>query len=176
MQRGLAVAVALGGAELERGAGQLERRLELAARAVREREVVERGDAGARVAGRLGEREAAAEVLERVGRGAAAGGERAEQVVGLAERARVARVLGQRAGALGELGGARRVAAVVGAQRQVGADPRAAREVVLGGRGQRGLEVRRGERPLAAAVADLAEPVLDRARAPAGAEWAAAVS
>ena len=95
VQRCLAVAVALGGAEVERGTGQLERRLELAARAVGEREVVEGGDAGARVVGRLGELQRAAQVVERVGGGAAAGGERAEQVVGLAERARVAGLLGQ---------------------------------------------------------------------------------
>ena len=151
-------------------------RLELAARAVGEREVVERGDAGARVAGRLGERDAAAEVLERVGGVAAAGGERAEQVVGLAERARVAGLLGQRAGALGELGGARRVAAVVGGEAEVGADARAGAEVGLGGGGERGLEVRGRERPLAAAVVDLAEAVLDRRRARRRGDSAAAVS
>ena len=142
---------------------QLQRRLELAARAVGEREVVERGDAGARVVGRLGELEAAAEVLERGVRGAAAGGERAEQVVRLAERARVAGLLGELAGALGELGGALGVAAVVRGQRQVGADARAARAVVGGRGGERGLEVRGRERPVAAAVVDLAEPVLERA-------------
>ena len=110
------------------------------------------------------------EVVERVGGGAAAGGERAEQVVGLAERARVAGLLGQCAGALGELGGARRVAAVVRAERQVGGDPCAGREVVLGRGGERGLEVRGRERPLAPPVADLAEPVLDRADLVAGGE------
>ena len=140
-------------------------RLELAARAVGQREVVERGDPRARVAGRLRELEAAAEVLERVGRGAAAGGERAEQVVGLAERARVAGLLGQRAGALGELGRARRVAAVVRAEREVGGDPRALRRARSRAARQRGLEVRGRERPLAAPVADLPEPVLDRADA-----------
>ena len=176
MQRGLAVAVALGRAQLERGAGQLERRLELAARAMGEGEVVERGDAGAGVAGVLGEREAAAEVLERVGRGAAGGGERAEQVVGLAERARVAGLLGQRAGALGELGGARRVAAVVGAQRQVGADARAAREVVLGGRGERGLEVRRRRAPTRRGGGGPGRAGARSRRAPPARQCAAAVS
>ena len=150
VQRGLAVAVALGRAELERGAGQLERRVELAARAVREREVVERGDAGAGVAGGLGEGEAAAEVLERVGRGAAAGGEGAEQVVGLAERARVAGGLRQRAGALGELGGARRVAAVVGAQR------RGRRRCARGSRGR--PRPRRRARPRSARSASAHSP------------------
>jgi hypothetical protein len=55
VERRLAVAVALGGAQVERRAGQLQRRLELAARAVRQSEIVERRHARARVAGGLGE-------------------------------------------------------------------------------------------------------------------------
>src|SRR5215218_8282381 len=50
VQRRLAVAVALGGAERQRRARELERALELTARAMSEREVVERGDARALIA------------------------------------------------------------------------------------------------------------------------------
>jgi hypothetical protein len=49
VQRRLAMAVALGGAEPQGGLGQLQRGVELTARAVGEREVVVRGDARARV-------------------------------------------------------------------------------------------------------------------------------
>ena len=71
----------------QRRARELERALELTARAISERKVVERGDAGALVARLLGDREAAPQVVERLARGAVACGERSEQVVRLAERA-----------------------------------------------------------------------------------------
>ena len=161
VEGGLAVAVALGRAELERRGGELEGAVELAAGAVGEREVVERGDAGARVGRGLREREAAVEVAERRGGVAGAGGEGAEEVVGLAERARVAGLLGQRAGLLGELGGAGRVVVVVGGEAEVGGDAGAGAEVGRRCGGERRLEVGGRERALAAAVVDLADPVLD---------------
>ena len=161
VQGGLAVAVALGRAELERRGGQLDCAVELASRAVGEREVVERGDARSRVGRGLREREAAVEVAER-GRGVAgAGGEGAQEVVGLAERARVAGLLGELAGALGELGGSCRVVIVVGGEAEVGGDACACAEVGLRGGGEGGLEVRGRERALAAAVVDLADAVLE---------------
>ena len=122
-----------------------------------------------------GEREAAVEVAERGGGVAGAGGEGAEEVVGLAERARVAGLLGQRAGLLGELGGARRIVVVVGGEAEVGGDAGA------------GAEVGRGAAASAASKCEVAS-----ARSPrrwwtwpircsmlassSGGQWAAAVS
>jgi hypothetical protein len=161
VQGGLAVAVAEGRAELERRGGQLDRAVELASGAVGEREVVEGGDACARVGGGLREGEAAVEVPERGGGVAGAGGEGAEQVVSLAEGAGVAGLLGEVACAFGELSRARRLVVIVGGEAEIGRDARTHGEVGLGGSGRRGLEVRGRERALAAAVVDLADAVLD---------------
>ena len=140
-----------------------------------QREVVERGDPGPQIAGLLGQRAAALQVLERLVQRAAARREHAEQVVRAAERPRVTGPLRQRERLAGELRRAVLVAAVVGDQAEVGVDLGAQRQRVRRRCRQRGAEVRNGERPVTAPVMQAAEAVLDSGERP-GRARAAAVS
>lgn len=115
-----------------------------------EREVVERRHATLGVADVLRQGEALGEVGERAF-------EHAEQVVRLAERARLPGLLGELQGLAGERRGALGVAAVMGGEAEVGHDPGSRGE--LRGRVERGPEALLGERPFAAAVVHLAEPL-----------------
>ena len=168
LERRLAVAVADRDAERERLLGQRERAVELALGAQREREVVERGGAGDGVVLLGREREAPLELCARLGVRAAAGGEDAEDVERLRERARVVGLLGERQRLLCERLGLVVAASAVRVEAAVGDDARRERRGRVGA--ERVLERALRELPLAAPLVEEADPVLDRAEPLGGGE------
>ena len=96
VQGGFAVAVALRGAQRQRGRGELEGTVQVAGGAAGMGEVVERGDPRARVGQGLGQGEASLQVPTGAVRVAEAAGEDPQDVVGLGEGLHVPGALGQR--------------------------------------------------------------------------------
>ena len=161
LERRLAVPVADRDAERERLLGQREGAVELAFRAEREREVVERRGARDGIVVVRRESEAPLELGSRLGVVASAGREDAEDVVRLRERARVGGLLGERERLLGERLRLVVAAPAVRVEAAVGDDARRERRGRVAA--ERVLERALGELPLAAALVEEADPVLDRA-------------
>src|SRR5258708_7320583 len=154
VQRGGAMAVARRLALRERLLGERERVIELAGVLQREREIVERRDVRLAIAELLRDRDARLEVCPRAG-----GAEDAEDVVRLRERVLVLRSLRQAEGLAGQTLRSRLIAGAMGREAPVREDPGLLAALA---RLVRRRVAALGVRPVAAAVVDLGELVLDR--------------
>lgn len=154
MQRRAAMAIAQGLAFDEGLLGQVARALELTRVLERQREIVQRGRVGLAIAQLVRQRDARLKV-----RPGARRAEDAEDVVGLGQGVLVLGSLGEPEGLARQARGARPVAGAMRREAPIGEDPglRAAGAGLV-----RGRVVALGVDPIAAAVVDLGELVLDR--------------